>query len=65
MISLGKCNGSCNVVDELPTKICIPSETKHVNVKVSNVIKRLNEVKTQVKYISCDCKCKFDSTTCN
>ena len=50
MISLGKCNGSCNVVDELPTKICIPSETKHVNVKVFNVIKRLNEVKTRMKF---------------
>ena len=34
MISLDKCNGSCNAVDDLSTKICVLSETKDVNVKV-------------------------------
>ena len=29
------------------------------------MIARINEVKTLLKHISCDCKCKFDSTTCN
>ena len=24
-----------------------------------------NETKTMTKHISCDCKCKFNSTTCN
>ena len=33
MISLGKCNGSCNVIDILSTKLCVPSKTKDVNVK--------------------------------
>ena len=31
MISLDKCNGSCNVADGLSTKICVPSETNDVN----------------------------------
>ena len=35
MISLDKCNGSCNV---LSPKICIPKNTKHINVKVFNMI---------------------------
>ena len=30
VISLDKCNGSRNAVDNLSTKICIPSETKGV-----------------------------------
>ena len=34
MISLDKCNGSCNVVDNLSTKMCVPSEIKDLNVKV-------------------------------
>ena len=34
MISLDKCNGSCNV---LSPKICIPKKTKHINVKVFNM----------------------------
>ena len=35
MISLDKCNGSCNI---LSPKICIPKNTKHINVKVFNMI---------------------------
>ena len=31
MISLNKCNGSCNVVDDLSTKICVPSKTKDID----------------------------------
>ena len=34
MISLGKCNGSCNAVDDLFTKICVPNKTKDIHVKV-------------------------------
>ena len=29
------------------------------------MITKINEAKTLVKYILCDCKCKFNSTTCN
>ena len=46
-----------------PWKICVPSKTKEVNVKVLNMIKRTNEVTTLVKYISG--KFKFNSVTCN
>ena len=61
MISLDKCYGSCNIVDDLPTKICVPSKTKDKNVKVCNMITKINEAKTSVKDISCDCKLKFNS----
>ena len=64
IISLDKCNGCCNAVDDLSTKICAPSETKDVNVEVFNTIAKINEAKTLVKYISRDCKCKFNSATC-
>ena len=30
MISLEKCNGSCNVVDGQYTKICVPTNTRDV-----------------------------------
>ena len=42
-----------------------PNKTKSVNVKVHNMIKRINESKTLMEHISCDCIWKFDSTTCN
>ena len=65
MVSLDKYSRSCNAADDLSTKICIPNKTKDVNVKAFNTITRTNEAKIMVKHISCDCKCKFNSTTCN
>ena len=60
MVSLDKCNGSCNV---LSTKICVPKKTKDINVKVFNMITNKNEVKTMTKHIQYYyCKCKFSST---
>ena len=35
MISLDKSTGSCNV---LSSKICVPKETKDINIKVFNMI---------------------------
>ena len=65
IISLDQCNEICNVVDGLSTKVCVPSKRNGVNVKVFNSIARINETKTLVKQIPCDCKCKFNSTTCS
>ena len=64
MNSLDKCIGSCNAVDDLFTKICVPNETKDVDAKVFNMIIKIHETKTLVKHISCDCRCRLDSTTC-
>ena len=51
MISLDKCNGSCNIVDDLSTKISFLSKSEDVNVKVLNMIRRIKEVKKLVKQI--------------
>ena len=64
MIILDKSSGSCNSVDDLSRRICAPSKTKDINVKVIQMITNKNEAKTLVKHISCSCKCKFDSTAC-
>ena len=53
-----------NAADDLSTKICVPNKTDK-NVKAFNIITRINEAKTMVKDISCDCKCNLNSTTCN
>ena len=54
MISLGKCTAGCNV---LSPKICVPKETKYINVKGFNMITNKNEAKTMKKHISCYSKC--------
>ena len=62
MISLGTCNGSYKV---LSSKIYVPKEKKIKAFKAFNMVTNKNKVKTVAKHISCDCKCKFSSTTCN
>ena len=42
MISLGKCNGNRNAVDDLSTKISVSSETENVNVEVFDMMTRIN-----------------------
>ena len=42
MISLDKCTGSCSV---LSLRICVPKETKSINVKAFNLITNKNEAK--------------------
>ena len=61
MISIDKCTGSCNV---LSPKICVPKETKYINVKAFNRITEKNEAKPMTEHILCDCKYKFNSTKC-
>ena len=62
IIGLNKCTGSCNL---LSPKICVPKETKDINIKAFNVIKNKDEAKAKAEHISCDCKWKFNSITCN
>ena len=62
IINLNKCTGSCNV---LSPKICVPKETKDINVQAFNMIKSKDEAKAMTEQISCDCRSKFNSTTCN
>ena len=38
---------------------------RDINIKVFNIIRRINEAKVLIKHISCGCKCKFNTTTCN
>ena len=65
MVSLDKCNGICNAVDDLSKKKYVPGQKKDVIVKIFNLIGSINEVKTLVKHISFDCKCQFVSTKYN
>ena len=54
MISLDKCSGICNSLDDLSTKIYVPSKTNDVNVKIFKMITIRNEAKTLVRHISYD-----------
>ena len=62
MITLNICTGIGNV---LSPKICVSKETKGINFKAFNMIPIKDEAKAMTEHISCGCKCKLNSTTCN
>ena len=43
-------------------KYVFQKKSKDINSKVFNMVTNKNEAKTVT---ACDCKCKFDSATCN
>ena len=58
-VKLDRCVGSCNTLNDLSNKVCIPNKRS-----VFNMITGINELKALTKHISCECKCKFDGTKC-
>ena len=57
--------GSCNTLNDLTNKACVPNKTEDSNLSVSNMITGKNESKVLTKDTSCECKCKFDGKKCN
>ena len=55
-IKLGRCFGSCNTLNDLSNKVCVPNETEDLNLSVFNMIIGINESKTLTKHISCEYK---------
>ena len=64
-VKLDRCVGSCNTLNDLSDKVCVPSKTEDLNRHVFNTITGKNESKILTKDISCECKCKFDERKCN
>ena len=63
--NLDRCVGSCNTLNGLSNKTCVPKKTEDLNLSLFNMITGINESKTLTKHISCKCKCKSDGRNCN
>ena len=60
---LDRCVGSCDTLNDLSNKICIPNKSEDLNLSVFNMITRINESKTLTKNISREYKCRFNGIT--
>ena len=52
-VNLHKCVGSCNTLNDLSNKVCVPNKTEDLNLSVFNMIK-------WIKVLSCEFEYKFD-----
>ena len=51
MVKLDRCVGSCNTLNDLFNKACVPNETEDLNLNVFNMITGIKESKTLIIYI--------------
>ena len=73
-VELNTCLESCNTLNDLSNKVCIPNKTEDLNLSVFNLVTGINESKKLTKHISnqcnsnqwwnnnkCRCECKKNS----
>ena len=52
-VKLDKCVGSCNILNDLSNRVCVPNKTEDLNKHVFNLIKERNESKILTKDMPC------------
>ena len=63
-IKTSKWSGSCNNINYLYAKICVP-DVKNVNVKVFYLRSKTNETRHIEWHETCKCECKIGANVCN
>ena len=64
-VNLDRRMGSCNILNDLSNRVCVPNKTENLKLSVFNMITGINETKILTKHISCESKCKFDVRKCD
>ena len=64
-IEVNKCSGSCNNINGPYAKLCVPDIIKNINVKVLNLISRINETRQIIWHETCKCVCRLTSAVCS
>ena len=49
-VNLDRCVGSCNTINDLSNKVCVPNKTENLKISVFNMITRINESEILTKY---------------
>ena len=64
-IKVNKYSGSCSNINDPYAKLCIPDIVKNINVKVFNLVSRINEARQIIWHETCECVCRLTSGVCN
>ena len=51
---------SCNTINDLSIKVCLPNKTKYLNLNVFNMITEIIESKIFTTHMPCEFKCELD-----
>ena len=50
-VKLDRCVASCNTLNDLCNKVCVPNKTENINLSLVNMITGINESKTLTKHV--------------
>ena len=64
-IKVNKCNGNCNIINDLYARICVPDIIKKINFEVFNLMSRTNGTRHIKWHETCKCICRLDKIICN
>ena len=64
-IKVNKCGGDCNNINDSMAKLCVPDIVRDMNIKVFNLLARINETRKVVWHETCKCVCRLTSPVCN
>ena len=64
-IKVNKCSRNCNNINNTYAKLCIPDVVKKINVKVFNLMSRINETRQLLWHETCKCVCRLSVAVCN
>ena len=53
-VSGNKCGKSCNIIDDPYARVCVPKKEENMNVKVFNLMSRVNETRLLVQHEMCE-----------
>ena len=64
-IKVDRCEGSCNDLTNLYSKVSAPDIVKNISVKIFHLISQQNELGEISLHKSCKCECLLNETVCN
>ena len=64
-VKINKCSGSCNNINNLYAKMCVPDIARNINIKIFNIMTRTNETRYTEWHKTCRYKCRLDVSVCN
>ena len=64
-IKVNTCGGCCNGINDPYAKLCVPDVVKNINVKVFNLMSRINETRHIIWHETCKCICRLSVSVCN
>ena len=64
-IKVNKCSRNCNNINDPYSKLCIPDIVKNINVKVFNLMSRIDETRHIIWHGTCKCICRLSASVCN